>query len=255
MKINLRFLSVLSALFVLGILVSSVGAAGDLSSNGIDSKNFAVDVPSGSDFSKEATTNLNVGGVSMNMEVFDNKGNNANDVSAIMYLKDSSSNQNIISDVIDDLRKEGAIVEENDKYFIVETKNSNWDFLNFDIGDDIESLWNFATGIFSSGDGNDINVVDNENNTVKISEKGLFVSDANGEDVSISTEGIKLTDNSGSGEASADADISIDADVASNIENSDYALCIKNPKVDQVIVLTGNDLDTLKSMADTASFK
>ena len=86
-------------------------------SNGIDSANFAIDIPSGSDFSEEATTNLNVGDVAMNMEVFANHGGNANDVSAIVYLKDGSKDQNIISDVINDLKKDAPVVEENDKYF------------------------------------------------------------------------------------------------------------------------------------------
>ena len=98
MKINSRILGILSLLIVFAIVISSAGAAGDLVSNGIDSDNFAIDTPSCSDFVKEATTNLNFGDFAMDMEVFDNKGESVNDVSTVMYLKDSSSNQNIISD-------------------------------------------------------------------------------------------------------------------------------------------------------------
>ena len=149
MKIDSRILAVLSALIVVAIAISSVGAV-DNTSNGIDSANFAIDIPSGSDFAEEATTNLNVGDLTMNMEVFANSGGNANDLSTIVYLKDGSKDQSIISDVINDLKKDAPVLEENDKYFIVETKdaNNNWDFFNFDIGNDFDSIWNFASGIF-----------------------------------------------------------------------------------------------------------
>ena len=156
LKIDSRILAGLSALLVVAIAISSVGAV-DLVSNGIGSANFAIDIPSGSDFAEEATTNLNVGDVAMNMEVFANHGDNANDVNAIMYLKDDSKDQSIISDVINDLKKDAPIVEENDKYFIVETKDANnWDFFDFGFGNDIDTLWNFATGIFS--DDSNVNV-------------------------------------------------------------------------------------------------
>ena len=108
LKIDSRILAGLSALLVVAIAISSVGAV-DLVSNGIGSANFAIDIPSGSDFAEEATTNLNVGDVAMNMEVFANHGDNANDVNAIMYLKDDSKDQSIISDVINDLKKDAQM--------------------------------------------------------------------------------------------------------------------------------------------------
>ena len=268
-KIDSRILSALSALLVVAIAISSVGAA-DLTSNGIESANFAIDIPSGSDFAEEATTNLNVGDVAMNMEVFANHGDNANDVNAIMYLKDDSKDQSIISDVINDLKKDAPIVEENDKYFIVETKDANnWDFLNFNIGNDIDSLWNFATGIFSDdsnvnvttesadvqvSENEGIHIVGDDNTSVALSTKGFEVADPNGDDVSISTDGIKVTGNDGSAEASADGNVSIDGDMMSHVNNADYAICIENPDNNQVIVIAGNDLELLKSIAETASF-
>ena len=205
-KIDKRILSIFSALLVIAIAISSVGAA-DLTSNGIESANFAIDIPSGSDFAEETTTNLNIGDFSISMEIFANNGENANDVSTIVYLKDSSKDQTVISDVINDLKKDGPIVEENDKYFIVETKDANnWDFLNFDIGNDIDSLWNLATGIFSD-DSNvnvttesadvqvsqdeGINIVADDNTTVSLSTKGFEVADPNGDDVSIEKSGNK----------------------------------------------------------------
>ncbi|MBO7713655.1 MAG: hypothetical protein J6S85_08810 [Methanobrevibacter sp.] len=267
LKIDSRILTVLSALFVIAIAISSVGAV-DLVSNGIDSSNFAIDIPSGSDFSEEATTNLNVGDVDMNMEVFANHGDNANDVSAIVYLKDGSKDQNIISDVINDLKKDASIVEENDNYFIVETKDANnWDFFNLGIGNDIDTIWNFATGIFS--DDSNVNVttedadvqvskdegiqiVGDDNSTVSLSTKGLAVSDPNGDDVSISTDGVNVNDSNG--EDSVDVNSSFDGDIISNVDNADYAICIESPDNNQVIVIAGNDLELLKSIAETASF-
>ena len=267
LKIDSKILTVLSALFVIAIAISSVGAV-DLVSNGIDSSNFAIDIPSGSDFSEEATTNLNVGDVAMNMEVFANHGGNANDVSAIVYLKDGSKDQNIISDVINDLKKDASIVEENDNYFIVETKDANnWDSFNLGIGNDIDTIWNFATGIFSD-DSNvnvttedadvkvskdeGIHIVGDDNSTVSLSTKGFEVSDPNGDDVSISTDGVNVNDSKGEG--SVDVNSSFDGDIISNVDNADYAICIESPDNNQVIVIAGNDLELLKSIAETASF-
>ena len=267
LKIDSRILAGLSALLVIAIAISSVGAV-DLISNGIDSANFAIDIPSGSDFTEEATTNLNVGDVAMNMEVFANHGDNANDVSAIVYLKDGSKNQNIISDVINDLKKDTPIVEENDKYFIVETKDANnWDFFNLGIGYNIDTLWNFVTGIFSDDSNVNVSTQDADvqvskdegilisgdtNNSVSLTTRGLAVSDSNGDNVSISTDGVNVND--ANGEDSVDANASFGRDFISNVDNADYAICIENPDNNQVIVIAGNDLELLKSIAETASF-
>ncbi|WP_295620306.1 hypothetical protein [uncultured Methanobrevibacter sp.] len=101
---------------------------------------------------------------------------------------------------------------------------------------------------------NGINIVDDNGTSVSLSDKGFFVSDANGDNVSIDTNGVKGTDNNGSGEAT-EGNISINGDMISSIENSDYALCMESPDNNQVIILAGNNLDLLKSMAETASFK
>ncbi len=272
MKINSKYVYIFSALFVLAILISSASAAEKMVSGDFGNESFAIDVPSGSDFNKAATTDLKFGDFAMDLSVFENNGENAKDISTVVYLKDSSSNQNVIDDAINDLKKEGVVVEETDKYFVVETKNSgNWNFFNWDIGNDIDSLFGIANGLFSSdssvnvtGEDADvqvssadgINIVDNENNTVKISDKGLQISDTNGEDVSISTDGVKVSgasDNNGS-DASESVDVSVDGDLASSIGNDDYAVCIQNPGDGQMIVVSGNNLDLLKSMAETASF-
>ena len=38
------------------------------------------------------------------------------------------------------------------------------------------------------------------------------------------------------------------------LDNADYAICIESPDNNQVIVIAGNDLELLKSIAETASF-
>ena len=272
MKINSRYLYIFSALCIFAIVISSAGAADDLISDQFENESFVMDVPSGSDFSKEATTNLNVGDVAMNMSVFANNGDNSNDVSAIMYMKDSSSNQNIVSDLVNDLERDGNVIEENDKFTVIETQNSNtWDFLN--IGDDLDTLWSFVGGLFSSdsdvsvstadadvqvSSADGINVVDNENTTVTLSGNGLHVSDASGEDVSISTDGVKVSNvssgDNGDENVSVDTNVTIDPDTAFNIEDGKYAICIKDLDNGQVIVIVGDNLDVMKEIAQSTSF-
>lgn len=270
MKINSKYAYLFSALLVLAIVISSASAVDDLISNEFDNESFVIDVPTGSDFNKEATTVLNAGDVAMNMSVFENHGDNTDDVSTIMYLKDSSSDQKIVNDLINDLEKDGKIIEENDKFVVIETQNqNNWDFLN--IGDDLDSLWSFVDRFFSSDSGvsvstNDTDVqvssseginVDSENASVKLSGNGLEVSGDDGENVSISTEGVKVTGGSSSegSDVSVDTNVTVSPDTISDIENGKYAICIKNLDNGQVIVITGNNLDLMKSMAQSASFE
>ena len=51
-----------------------------------------------------------------------------------------------------------------------------------------------------------------------------------------------------------DANASFDGDVISNVGNADYAIVIESPDNSQVILIAGNDLELLKSIAETASF-
>ncbi|WP_407461944.1 hypothetical protein [Methanobrevibacter sp.] len=267
MKFNSKYAYILSAFFVLAIVISSVGAA-DLVKGDFGNEGFQIDIPSGGDFSKAATTNLKFGDMSMNMDVFENKGDNAKDISSIIYFKDGTPDKQMVSDMFADLKKDGKVIEETDNYVVVENQNSN-DFLNFDIGNGFDDLWNFATGIFGGDNSVDvstqdadvkvspdkgINVADAENNTVSISSEGLHINDASGEDVSISADGVKVSGGNDSDGESADANVSVDADAFANIYNGDYFICIKNSGNDQLIILTGNDLDLMKSIAETASF-
>ena len=95
-------------------------------------------------------------------------------------------------------------------------------------------------------------IVGDDNSTVSLSTRGLSVSDPNGDDVSISTDGVNVNDSNG--EDSVDVNSSFDEDIISNVDNADYAICIENPDGNQVIVIAGNDLELLKSIAETASF-
>ena len=164
-----------------------------------------------------------------------------------MYFKDGSKDQNIISDVINDLKKDASIVEENDNYFIVETKDANnWNFFGFDFGNDIDTIWNFATGIFS--DNSNVNVTTEDADVQVSKDEGIHIV---GDD-SISTDGVKVNDSKG--EDSVDVNSSFDGNIISNVDNADYAICIESPDNNQVIVIAGNDLELLKSIAETASF-
>ena len=98
MRINSRCVYVFSLVLALAILVSSAAAAENLISHDFGNEGFSIDVPSGSDFIKEASTNLNVGDVAMNMSVFENNAGSSDDVSAVAYIKDMSSNQNIVDE-------------------------------------------------------------------------------------------------------------------------------------------------------------
>lgn len=269
MDFNSKILAILSIFLALAIVISGASAANDLVASDLNNDNFEIDVPSGADFNEGVSTNLKVGDVDFNMNVFENSGNGSEDLNAIMYFKDSSSNKKMMDDLYNDLKKDGEIVEETDDYFVVKTQNANWDLLNFDIGDDIGGAWDFVTGLFfgdanvnvSTNDSdvevsnNGINILSSDNESVSISGEGLEVSDANGEGISISNEGVKVSaDESANGTVSENVSVSVDGDIVSNVGNGEYVLCIKNPDNSQAIILSGNNLDLMKEMADTASF-
>lgn len=104
--------------------------------------------------------------------------------------------------------------------------------------DEVNGIFNFIGSIFSSGDGLNISA---DGSSVSFSGKGLEVSDASGENVSITTDGISV-----SGESSDNEAVDVSSDVGSDIENSDYSLYLKNQNNDEVIVISGNNLELLK---------
>lgn len=214
------------------VVVISAASAVDLA-NDFNNKDFKVNVPSGTNFNE--TVNISTG--NMNLMVFENSGNNSRDVNSLVYFKDSSANKKEINGFIKDLEKNGNKVEETDKYIVLKnTQKSS----GFDISNNLDGIFDSVSSIFSS-DG--LNVSSN-GNSVSFSGKGLEVSDANGENVSITSEGVSVSGN-GTVNVSSNAD--------SNIQNCDYSIYLKNNN-DKVIVISGNDLELLKEMAETVSF-
>lgn len=246
MKANSKILGILAALFVIAIVISSAGAG-----NLANSENFVIDIPDGSDFKEMATTDLDVGDVDMKMLVFENSGNNSDDISTIIYMKDSSNDSSMISDLYNDLKKDCEVVEEKDNYIVFKTQNSN-DVSAEDIEDAINSFMGIAEDIFSSDADMNFSA---DGNSISFSDKGLEISDANGDNVSISSEGIKVSEApSSDGEVSEDVNITVNGNADASFQNGEYTVYIKNAINDQVIVINGNDLEVMKKMADTVSF-
>ena len=144
------------------------------------------------------------------------------------------------------MERDANKVEETDKYVVLE---NNQNFVDFDFANDLDSFFNMIDDFFSSD--KDINL-SADGNSVSLSDKGLEVSDADGENVSITTEGVSVSSGNSSGNETVN--VSNDVDVNSEIENSDYSIYLKNQDNDKVIVISGNNLELLKAMAETVSF-
>ena len=139
-------------------------------------------------------------------------------------------------------------------------------FFNDQIASGTDDFWSIVDGFFSSGsnvevgaDGSSVHIsdgginIDDPSANVSFSTNGLEVSDSNGENVSISSDGIKVSDGSSNGTVEVNSDV--DSVMDSYSEFSEYILCLKNPDNDQLILICGNDLDLLKVMAESATFK
>ena len=233
---NPKILGVLIALLTV-IMVISAASAVDLANN-FSTGNFKVNVASGADFNEM----VNIADNDMNLVVFENSGDGSSDANSIIYFKDSSANKNEIDGFVKDLEKRGNKVEETDKYVVLK---NNQDLGDFDIRNAFEGIFDFAGSIFSFGDGLNVSA---EGSSVSFSGNGLEVHDASGEDVSITSEGISV-----SGESSGNNE-TVDIDADSNIENSDYSIYLKNNDNSKVIVISGNNLELLKAMAETVTF-
>ena len=236
MKFN-SILGVFIALLAITIVISAVSAA-DLADD-FNNDNFAINIASGSNF----TESVNVANKDIVLSIFENSANDSKDANSIIYFKDQTADKSEINNFIKDLENGGEKVEETDKYVVL--KNTQ-NFKDFDVMDEVNGIFNFIGSIFSSGDGLNISA---DGSSVSFSGKGLEVSDASGENVSITTDGISV-----SGESSDNETVDVSSDVGSDIENSDYSLYLKNQNNDEVIVISGNNLELLKQMAETVSF-
>ena len=233
---NSKILGILVALLAVTMVISAASAV-DLV-NEFNSDNFKVNVASGSNFSEM----VNVADNDMDLAVFENSGDGSSDANSIIYFKDNSADKSEIDGFVKDLEKGGEKIEETDKYVVLK---NNQDLADFDIGNSLDSIFDFANTIFSGGDGLNVSA---EGSSVSFSGNGLEVHDAGGEDVSITREGISV-----SGESS-DSNETVDIDADANIENSDYSVYLKNQDNSAVIVISGNNLELLKTMAETATF-
>ena len=239
-KLNSKILGILLALLAITMVISTASAV-DLV-KGIDNDNFGIDVIPGANFDES----VNIGVGDMDLVVFENSGNNTGDVDSIIYFKDSSANKNEIDGFIEDLERNGNKVEETDKYVVLE---NNQNFVDFDFANDLDGFFNMVDDFFSSDEGLNLSA---EGNSVSLSDKGLEVSDADGENVSITSEGVSVSGVKSTGNETVN--VSSDVDVNSDIANSDYSIYLKNNDKDKVVVISGNNLELMKAMAETVSF-
>ncbi len=219
-------------------MVISAASAVDLAKD-FNNDDFTINVFSGSNFAET----VNISTSDINLVVFENSGVNSSDANSMVYFKDSTADKTEITGFIRDLENGGTKIEETDKYVILENNQKSDDF---DVFNNIGSVFNFISSMFSSEGVN----ISSEGNTVSFSSDGLNVSDADGENVSITSEGVIVSGN----ESSGNETINVSSDVSSNIENCQYSIYLKNQDNNKVIVLSGNNLELLKAMAETVTF-
>lgn len=277
MKLNSRFAYILSALLLLAIVISSASAAGNGLINGDFTDDFKLSVPSGSDFNQTAVTDLNITDGGFKILIFENLADNSKDASTIIYMADDTNDSSIVSGMIKDLKKDYELLEDNGDSMVFKNKQSN-DGFSLNIGDTTEDIWNsvseLASSVSDSSSDNGISVSDGNNNNVSISADGIQVSDSEGADVSLSTSGFEVSDANGQNvslspngikvssspsenisDELVDANMSWDGDMDLTNVDSDYIVAVQNKNTDKVILLAGNDLNLLKTMAETVSFK
>lgn len=214
----------------------------------LDFNNFSINTPAGSNFTQQAATNLSIGDMAIDFVIFENSGNNSEDVSSIIYYRDSSSGSNMTSDLFGDLKKDNEVVEENGNYTIFKIKNSNLN-LSDNIGpDSLDDLFNMVGDIFS-GDANMNFSADS--NSISFSGNKLEISDASGENVSISPKGVNV---SSVNDTNGSVNVTVDEDVNPAIHDDDYVAYLKNKDNTQVVLIAGDNLDLIKQMAGSAKF-
>lgn len=235
MKANSKILSILTALFVIAMVISSVNAV-----NLVNSDDFSINSDDGSQFIEIVNTDINVTDMALKTLVFENSSDASGDVSSIVYFKESSDNTNIISDLYDSLKKDGEIVEENDNYTIFNTSSSG-NLFNFDLPKEFGSAKDIAENVISSIDGVNIS---SKGNSLSLSDAGVNISDGSGDNISIST----------GDEASGEVDLSAIGNAADYIKNGEYIAFVKTPNNDQAVLVVGNNVDAVKNIADNTSF-
>lgn len=225
-------------MFLVVITVSAASA--------IDLNDFGINIPAGSNFTQQATTNLSVGDVAMDFVVFENSGNNSDDVSSIIYYKDSTSEKNKTSDLYNGLKKDNDVVEENDNYTIFKVKNSELNLTENVGADSLDDLFKMADSILS---GNvNMNFSDG-GSSVSLSGNKLEISDSSGENVSISPNGVNV---SSVNNTNGTVNVTVDEDVNPVIHNDSYVAYLKSQNSTQEVLISGNNIALIKEMASSA---
>ncbi len=237
MKLNLKVFGILMALLAVGCVVSAACAV-DLG-NDFSTGDFTVKTPSGAEF----TENVNVAMDDINFTIFKNLGMNSDDFNSVIFFKDSTADKKDFDTFLKDLKKEGTQVEKTDKYVVLKNNHNGADF---NVNSDLDGIFNIADDIFSS-DGLNISA---DGNSVSLSGKGLNVSSEDGENISAGPEGISVS----GGSSSDNMSVNVSSDIDSNIKDCDYSVYLVNSDKNSVIVISGNNLELLKSMAETVSF-
>lgn len=245
MKFNSKVLGILLVLLAIGMVITAASAA-DLVKNDFNG-NFTLNISSDSYFGEEINSKMNFGDISMDLVAFENTGNDSSDIHTIFYFKDSSADKKMIADFIKDLEKDAKKVDKTGKYVVLETKNS--ESSSADISGNLDSALGFVDALFSSSGNINLSA---DGNQVSLSDNGLEVSDADGQNVSINFEGVSVSGNAS--DVNESFDVSSDFDVHANMDDCKYVVYLKDKGNSQVIVLSGNNLELLKSMAETASF-
>lgn len=248
MKLNSKILGILTLLFA-GAIVISAAAAADLVDDDFNSEHFSIDVPSNSNFSQGSNTGIKLGDVAIHMALFQNLANNSKDVSAVLYFHDDSDDKNLMDDFVADLEKDGKVIEETDKYKVIENEPyEGWNF-GSDSSNSSDNVFSFITSFFGSEDG--VNVTTNEGN-LSLSENDLNVSLMNDTNVSFTKDEIAISDNEN--QLLGEDDLVSEGYMVANIHDDAYAVYLNNSDNSKVIVIAGDDLGLLKAMADSVSF-
>ena len=220
----------------MGMVISAASAV-DLT-NQFKNDDFGVNVVSGADFNET----LNIAADDIVLKGYENLGDGASDANYILFFKDSSSEKTETEEFVIDLEKSGNKIEETDKYVILE---NNGDY-SPDVDMNLDEIFKTAEDIFSSEGIN----VSADGNSISLSGNGIEISDSEGENVSITSEGISISGD----EVSGNGTFNVSGDGDYDFKNSKYSLFLKNQNKDSVIVISGDNMDVLKAMAETVTF-
>ena len=234
MKINSKILSIVIVVLV-AITISAAGA--------IEFTNFSINLPAECDFSEQATTNISANGTDMALVVYENTANNSKDISSIVYFNDSRSGNDMAAKFLNDLKKGNDVVEENANCTIVKLKNPNIKAGN--VNGSFKEAFDFASS-FIPKKGLNFSV---DGDSVAFSKDNFSVSEAEGDNISISSKGMEFSDKDNS---NGSVKLSFDDDITPAIKDDDYVACLSHDN--QVVLIGGDNLALIKQVAASVKF-